>query len=144
MPSKPTLTSKKSILDIGPFGKPNKKNKKKPKKRGSVRDVNDVVLLGDKTKQLLGEHKPSFPRTSLHRTQTRKIRTRRRRIRRNHPGEMEQVTEGVSNINIADSSSFKKNRIQVSNTKKPLFFYVNLAKVQNHVSLGFHLIHCKI
>lgn len=23
----------------------------------------------------------------------------------------------------------KKNRIQVSNTKKPLFFYVNLAKV---------------
>lgn len=25
----------------------------------------------------------------------------------------------------------KKNRIQVSNTKKPLFFYVNLAKVRN-------------
>ncbi|GAB2284902.1 hypothetical protein Dimus_019355 [Dionaea muscipula] len=40
---------------------------------------------------------------------------------------MEQVTEGVKNLNIADSSN-KKNRIQVSNTKKPLFFYVNLAK----------------
>ena len=26
----------------------------------------------------------------------------------------------------------KKNRIQVSNTKKPLFFYVNLAKVISH------------
>lgn len=25
----------------------------------------------------------------------------------------------------------KKNRIQVSNTKKPLFFYVNLAKVES-------------
>lgn len=39
---------------------------------------------------------------------------------------MEAITEGVNNINISDS--FKKNRIQVSNTKKPLFFYVNLAK----------------
>ncbi|XP_047317575.1 uncharacterized protein At2g34160-like [Impatiens glandulifera] len=39
---------------------------------------------------------------------------------------MEEITEGVNNINIADSH--KKNRIQVSNTKKPLFFYVNLAK----------------
>ncbi|ESR37222.1 hypothetical protein CICLE_v10030008mg [Citrus x clementina] len=30
--------------------------------------------------------------------------------------------------------SHKKNRIQVSNTKKPLFFYVNLAKryIQQH------------
>lgn len=27
------------------------------------------------------------------------------------------------------NESHKKNRIQVSNTKKPLFFYVNLAKV---------------
>ncbi|XVF34379.1 hypothetical protein REPUB_Repub18cG0054300 [Reevesia pubescens] len=44
---------------------------------------------------------------------------------------MEGITEGVNNLNITDSSaSFnnKKNRIQVSNTKKPLFFYVNLAK----------------
>ncbi|KAF3450865.1 hypothetical protein FNV43_RR06954 [Rhamnella rubrinervis] len=39
---------------------------------------------------------------------------------------MEEITEGVNNINILDSQ--KKNRIQVSNTKKPLFFYVNLAK----------------
>ncbi|CAL2245764.1 unnamed protein product [Prunus armeniaca] len=39
---------------------------------------------------------------------------------------MEEITEGVNNIIIADSH--KKNRIQVSNTKKPLFFYVNLAK----------------
>ncbi|XP_047342517.1 uncharacterized protein At2g34160-like [Impatiens glandulifera] len=45
---------------------------------------------------------------------------------------MEEITEGVNNINIADSH--KKNRIQVSNTKKPLFFYVNLAKryMQQH------------
>ncbi|PQM32746.1 uncharacterized protein Pyn_16599 [Prunus yedoensis var. nudiflora] len=42
---------------------------------------------------------------------------------------MEGVTEGVNNLQITDSSyNNKKNRIQVSNTKKPLFFYVNLAK----------------
>ncbi|KAE8705929.1 Mitochondrial substrate carrier family protein [Hibiscus syriacus] len=43
---------------------------------------------------------------------------------------MEGITEGVNNLNITDSSASnnKKNRIQVSNTKKPLFFYVNLAK----------------
>ncbi|OAY27368.1 uncharacterized protein At2g34160 [Manihot esculenta] len=48
---------------------------------------------------------------------------------------MEGVTEGVNNLNITDSASAnKKNRIQVSNTKKPLFFYVNLAKryMQQH------------
>ncbi|KAI3463394.1 hypothetical protein Pfo_020057 [Paulownia fortunei] len=39
---------------------------------------------------------------------------------------MEEITEGVNNMNIAESQ--KKNRIQVSNTKKPLFFYVNLSK----------------
>ncbi|EXB67321.1 Uncharacterized protein L484_025803 [Morus notabilis] len=39
---------------------------------------------------------------------------------------MEEITDGVNNINISDSQ--KRNRIQVSNTKKPLFFYVNLAK----------------
>nr|DAD27140.1 TPA_asm: hypothetical protein HUJ06_028608 [Nelumbo nucifera] len=45
---------------------------------------------------------------------------------------MEEITEGVNNIAIIDSH--KKNRIQVSNTKKPLFFYVNLAKryMQQH------------
>ncbi|GAB2275518.1 hypothetical protein Dimus_010275 [Dionaea muscipula] len=49
---------------------------------------------------------------------------------------MEQVTEGVNNLSIADSSN-KKNRIQVSNTKKPLFFYVNLAKryMQQHTEV---------
>ncbi|XVE98593.1 hypothetical protein REPUB_Repub03eG0119500 [Reevesia pubescens] len=54
---------------------------------------------------------------------------------------MEGITEGVNNINITDSpsasnnnnnnnnnSNYNRNRIQVSNTKKPLFFYVNLAK----------------
>ncbi|CAA0805639.1 Uncharacterized protein SHERM_09210, partial [Striga hermonthica] len=40
---------------------------------------------------------------------------------------MEEITEGVATVNIAGDSP-KKNRIQVSNTKKPLFFYVNLAK----------------
>ncbi|KAH6829955.1 Alba DNA/RNA-binding protein [Perilla frutescens var. hirtella] len=40
---------------------------------------------------------------------------------------MEEITEGVNNIAIAEDAQ-KKNRIQVSNTKKQLFFYVNLAK----------------
>lgn len=40
---------------------------------------------------------------------------------------MEEITEGVANMGVYDTH--KKNRIQVSNTKKPLFFYVNLAKV---------------
>ncbi|XP_057508238.1 uncharacterized protein At2g34160-like [Actinidia eriantha] len=45
---------------------------------------------------------------------------------------MEEITEGVNNMNVSDLQ--KKNRIQVSNTKKPLFFYVNLAKryLQQH------------
>ncbi|XP_059460423.1 uncharacterized protein At2g34160-like [Corylus avellana] len=47
---------------------------------------------------------------------------------------MEGITEAVKNIDITDSSAIKRNRIQVSNTKKPLFFYVNLAKryMQQH------------
>ncbi|KAE8682889.1 adenine nucleotide transporter BT1 [Hibiscus syriacus] len=46
---------------------------------------------------------------------------------------MEEITQGVNNINLT-ADSHKKNRIQVSNTKKPLFFYVNLAKryMQQH------------
>ncbi|KAK4374730.1 hypothetical protein RND71_005407 [Anisodus tanguticus] len=40
---------------------------------------------------------------------------------------MEEVTEAVSNLNVVDSLK-KNNRIQVSNTKKPVFFYVNLSK----------------
>ncbi|XP_044463374.1 uncharacterized protein At2g34160-like [Mangifera indica] len=46
---------------------------------------------------------------------------------------MEEVTQGVNNIDLS-ADSIKKNRIQVSNTKKPLFFYVNLAKryMQQH------------
>lgn len=41
---------------------------------------------------------------------------------------MEEITDGVNAMNLG-GDSHKKNRIQVSNTKKPLFFYVNLAKV---------------
>ncbi|CAL1375077.1 unnamed protein product [Linum trigynum] len=43
---------------------------------------------------------------------------------------MEVITEGVNNLAVADSAApgYQRNRIQVSNTKKPLFFYVNLAK----------------
>ncbi|CAH9089452.1 unnamed protein product [Cuscuta epithymum] len=41
---------------------------------------------------------------------------------------MEEITEGVSNINVNAGELQKKNRIQVSSSKKPLFFYVNLAK----------------
>ncbi|XP_076936589.1 uncharacterized protein At2g34160-like [Bidens hawaiensis] len=49
---------------------------------------------------------------------------------------MEEITEAVENITITTNSQ-KKNRIQVSNTKKPLFFYVNLAKryMQQHVDV---------
>ncbi|PKA63455.1 Uncharacterized protein AXF42_Ash005350 [Apostasia shenzhenica] len=45
---------------------------------------------------------------------------------------MEGVTEAINSLSINDLH--KKNRIQVSNTKKPLFFYVNLAKryMQQH------------
>ncbi|CAL5210609.1 unnamed protein product [Lathyrus oleraceus] len=39
---------------------------------------------------------------------------------------MESITEGVNNINI--SASIKNNRIHVSTSKKPIFFFVNLAK----------------
>ncbi|XP_050382789.1 uncharacterized protein At2g34160-like [Argentina anserina] len=39
-----------------------------------------------------------------------------------------EITEALNNVHINNSDSHKKNRIQVSNTKKPLFFYVNLAK----------------
>ncbi|KAJ6835786.1 putative AP2-like ethylene-responsive transcription factor PLT1 [Iris pallida] len=46
--------------------------------------------------------------------------------------EMEEVTKALSNLTVSDTH--KKNRIQVSNTKKPLFLYVNLAKryMQQH------------
>ncbi|XP_028765430.1 uncharacterized protein At2g34160 isoform X2 [Neltuma alba] len=46
---------------------------------------------------------------------------------------MEEITEGVNSMTLGGDSQ-KKNRIQVSNTKKPLFFYVNLAKryMQQH------------
>lgn len=55
---------------------------------------------------------------------------------------VEEVTEGIEKLNVAantnnnavSNENYKKNRIQVSNTKKPLFFYVNLAKryLQQH------------
>ncbi|RWW15008.1 hypothetical protein GW17_00021182 [Ensete ventricosum] len=48
---------------------------------------------------------------------------------------MEEVTEGINNLSVT-ADSYKKNRIQVSNTKKPLFFYVNLAKQHNEVELS--------
>ncbi|XP_059299302.1 uncharacterized protein At2g34160-like [Lycium barbarum] len=40
---------------------------------------------------------------------------------------MEGITEGVNNMTVSADTP-KKNRIQVSNTKKSLFFYVNLSK----------------
>ena len=43
---------------------------------------------------------------------------------------MEGITEGVNSMSLGVDTQ-KKSRIQVSHTKKPLFFYVNLAKVQN-------------
>jgi hypothetical protein len=61
---------------------------------------------------------------------------------------VEEITEGMKNLTVAGdaaassaaaggpeghkrgSGGGNSNRIQVSNTKKPLFFYVNLAKVR--------------
>jgi hypothetical protein len=60
---------------------------------------------------------------------------------------VEEITEGVKNLSVAGDAAASgagngggegqkrggggsSNRIQVSNTKKPLFFYVNLAKVR--------------
>lgn len=40
---------------------------------------------------------------------------------------MVEITEELDAMAVADAH--KRNRIQVSNTKKPLFFYVKLAKV---------------
>jgi hypothetical protein len=51
---------------------------------------------------------------------------------------MEEITDGVNAINLV-GDAHKKNRIQVSNTKKPLFFYVNLAKVSLSLSLSLSL-----
>ncbi|GJN05671.1 hypothetical protein PR202_ga23321 [Eleusine coracana subsp. coracana] len=62
---------------------------------------------------------------------------------------VEEITEGVQNLTVAGDAAVasagggegqkrggggNSNRIQVSNTKKPLFFYVNLAKryMQQH------------
>ncbi|GJN37338.1 hypothetical protein PR202_gb26279 [Eleusine coracana subsp. coracana] len=64
---------------------------------------------------------------------------------------VEEITEGVQNLTVAGDAAAasagggegqkrrgggggNSNRIQVSNTKKPLFFYVNLAKryMQQH------------
>ncbi|XP_018682875.2 uncharacterized protein At2g34160 [Musa acuminata AAA Group] len=44
-----------------------------------------------------------------------------------------EIADGVDNVSVAADSQ-KKNRIQVLYTKKPLFFYVNLAKryMQQH------------
>ncbi|KAF5802854.1 putative DNA/RNA-binding protein Alba [Helianthus annuus] len=65
---------------------------------------------------------------------------------------MEEITEAVQNINIT-GDNHKKNRIQVSNTKKPLFFYVNLAKryMQQHdevelsaLGMGMYIWYCAI
>ncbi|XP_052208978.1 uncharacterized protein At2g34160-like [Diospyros lotus] len=41
---------------------------------------------------------------------------------------MEGITEGVKSLHVSEVEYQKRNRIQVSNTKKPLFFYVNLSK----------------
>ncbi|XP_057871280.1 uncharacterized protein At2g34160 [Cryptomeria japonica] len=59
--------------------------------------------------------------------------------------QVEEVSQGIEKLKLANTNNVtansnagtenhKKNRIQVSNTKKPLFFYVNLAKryLQQH------------
>ncbi|KAL3497397.1 hypothetical protein ACH5RR_040129 [Cinchona calisaya] len=41
---------------------------------------------------------------------------------------MEGITEGVKKVNLNETTTQKRNLVQVSNTKKSLFFYVNLSK----------------
>ncbi|KAG7576009.1 DNA/RNA-binding protein Alba-like [Arabidopsis thaliana x Arabidopsis arenosa] len=50
------------------------------------------------------------------------------------PSERNIVLAPATTTTTATVETHKKNRIQVSNTKKPLFFYVNLAKryIQQH------------
>ncbi|KAK7269179.1 hypothetical protein RIF29_21896 [Crotalaria pallida] len=50
------------------------------------------------------------------------------------PASAPTPTTVTANANGNTENQHKKNRIQVSNTKKPLFFYVNLAKryIQQH------------
>ncbi|KAK9098436.1 hypothetical protein Syun_025481 [Stephania yunnanensis] len=51
-----------------------------------------------------------------------------------------QINGGGSAVVVkgsSSSSSVKKNMIQVSNTKKPLYFYVNLAKVYIYIYIDF-------
>ncbi|RRT81307.1 hypothetical protein B296_00003151 [Ensete ventricosum] len=55
---------------------------------------------------------------------------------------MEEITEGVNNLHVTAADYHKKNRIQVSNTKKPLFFYVNLAKVLPQFPTWKSLVFC--
>ncbi|XP_022899450.1 uncharacterized protein At2g34160-like [Olea europaea var. sylvestris] len=47
------------------------------------------------------------------------------------------MTTETALVNQEAAENLKKNRIQVSNTKKPLFFYVNLAKkyLQQHMEV---------
>merc|ERR1712034_41296 len=51
--------------------------------------------------------------------------------------EKKKMTMETALVNQEASENLKKNRIQVSNTKKPLFFYVNLAKkyLQQHMEV---------
>lgn len=46
----------------------------------------------------------------------------------------------VAEVAVKNPEMQKKNRIQVSNTKKPLFFYVNLAKVVSHYRFIFFVL----
>ncbi|CAI0448999.1 unnamed protein product [Linum tenue] len=53
--------------------------------------------------------------------------------------QIEPINDGINDVEMTKAQQVqqqqqKKNRIQVSNTKKPLFFYVNLAKryIQQH------------
>ncbi|RWW28445.1 hypothetical protein GW17_00007084 [Ensete ventricosum] len=57
---------------------------------------------------------------------------------------MEEITEGVNNLHVTAADYHKKNRIQVSNTKKPLFFYVNLAKVLPQFPTWKSLVFCVV
>ncbi|PPD68589.1 hypothetical protein GOBAR_DD34532 [Gossypium barbadense] len=84
---------------------------------------NDRIVKGGKTPQYRAGDRQEGKMKGFSRVEDKGPPQRRRR-------RMEVITEGVNSLNIADSSpsNNKKNRIQVSNTKKPLFFYVNLAK----------------
>lgn len=60
---------------------------------------------------------------------TRFQKYKRFEIKLKSMGSFEEITEELKKFKVIEKAVRKKNRIQVSSIKKPIYFYVNLAKV---------------